>query len=430
LCATLINVGMASWFAERTGIAPSPLVNPLGVPLDETADRSWSISDPTIAALLGYTDGGLGPVGETAALNLSAVFRAVSLVAGAVGSLPLRTLQGSEGGRAVRVASFLDNPGGDRFTPVEWAEVIMGHLLLHGNAYLQHIRNGAGQMVALYPVHPAGISTEWDDTRPGGKVHKASGVNSRGEPFTESFDTRTMTQVMGPSLDGLVGISCLHAGRLSLGTALAGERSANRQFRNGAMIAGLVTPADQEQDLDEDEAKAVKAAVNKTMTGPEHAGDIAVMSKALKFQPWAQASRDAQFLESRVFSVDEVGRWFGVPPHLLGLTEKSSSWGQGIAEQNRGLARYTLSGWTGRIEQRVSRLVPVGRYAEFDYSAFVRPAPEDEARLLIEQVNAGLLTLNEARAVMNRAPLPGGDLPRVPAGAAPPGGGQDSEDDR
>jgi HK97 family phage portal protein len=429
-------MGLASWFAERNGLNLVAPVNPLGVPLDETEERSgsWSISDPTIAALLGYTDGGLGPVGETAAMNLSAVFRAVSLVAGAVGSLPLRTLQGSESGRATRTPSFLDNPGGDRFTPVEWAEVTMGHLLLHGNAYLQHIYDGNRRLVALYPVHPAGISAEWDDTRPGGKVFKASGVGADGQPFTQTFDSRTMTQVMGPSLDGLVGISALHAGRLSLGTALAGERSANRQFKNGAMIAGLVTPADQEQDLDEDEALAVKSVINKTMTGPEHAGDIAVLSRALKFQPWAQASRDAQFLESRVFSVDEVGRWFGVPPHLLGLTEKSSSWGQGIAEQNRGLARYTLSGWTGRIEQRVSRLLPAGRYAEFDYSAFVRPAPEDEARLLIEQVNAGLLTLNEARAVMNRGPLPGGDVPRTPAGAAPPdptpASGQDQEDDQ
>jgi HK97 family phage portal protein len=133
---------------------------------------------------------------------------------------------------------------------------------------------------------------------------------------------------------------------------------------------------------------------------------------------------DAQFLESRTFSVDEVGRWFGVPPHLLGLTEKATSWGQGIAEQNRGLARYTLQPWTSRIEQRLTRLISdPKRRAEFDYSTFVKPSPEDDANLTIAQVNAGILTLNEGRKRQNLPPLPadtGADLPRVPAGAAPP----------
>lgn len=423
-------MGLASWFAQRNGIVPAPPTVPEFAQEVRSGEFLDFTGNPTIAALLGYTDATAGTVGENAAMNLSAVFRAVSIVAGAVGSLPLRTLEGTEAGQARRVPSFLDNPGGDLYTPVEWAELTMVHLLLHGNAYLHHIRDGAGRLVAVHPVHPASVGTEWDDTRPGGKRFEVTLLTGphHADVRTETFDSRTMTQVMGPSLDGLVGMSALTCGRLSLSTGLAGERAANRTFRNGAMIAGLVTPADSETDLDEDEAKAVKSAVNSTMVGPEHAGDIAVMSKALKFQPWQQTGADAQFLESRVFSVDEVGRWFGVPPHLLGLTEKSSSWGQGIAEQNRGLARYTLSGWTGRIQARVSRLLPAARYAEFDYTAFVRPSPEDETRLLIDQMNAGLLTQNEARAVINRPPVPGGDTPRIPAGALDPNdrtGGQD-----
>jgi len=411
-------MGLASWFAERNGIAVPPPSHPLGI--DQVQERATvSIGDPAVLAVFGI-DAANGSVGETTAMNLSGVYRAVSLVAGAIGSLPLRTLTPGEDGQWSRTISFLDRPGGDRYTPAEWAELVMVHLLLHGNAYLQHIYAGAGQLVALYPVHPGVVTTEWDDSRPGGKVIKVSGMNSRGEPYAEEFDALTMTQVMGPSLDGLVGISALHVGRLSLGTGVAGERAANQQFKSGAMISGLVTPADQEQDMTPDQANDVRDALRQYVTGPSNAGKVAVMSKALKFSPWTMTATDAQFMESRLFSVDEIGRWFGVPPHLLGLTEKSTSWGQGIAEQNRGLARYTLQPWTNRIEQRVSLLLSAGRRAEFDYAQFVRPAPEDEIQLLIAQVNSGLLTLNEARAIRNLRPVTGGDAIRTPAGAAPP----------
>lgn len=414
--ATIVLMGLGArlltgrWSPSWTPPEPAP---------EPERRASYSIADPAVAALLGYQPLDGMHVSETTAMNLSGVFRAVSLVSGAVGSLPLRTLETDQDGQTRRVGSFLDDPGHGRYTPTEWAELSMVHLLLHGNAYLQHIYNGAGAITALYPVHPPCVAVDWDD-RPGGKKFEVSVMGPNGEPRSQTFDARTMTQIMGPSLDGLVGISALHAGRLSLGTGIAGEKAANRQFRNGAMISGLVTPADTEEDLSEDQAIQVKSMINQVISGPERAGDIAVMSQALKFTPWAMSATDAQFLESRLFSVDEIGRWFGVPPHLLGLTEKSTSWGQGIAEQNRGLARYTLTPWTNRIEQRMTRLLPSRRKAEFDYTAFVRPAPEDEIQLLIAEVNSGLLTLNEARAIRNMPPVPGGDAIRTPAGAAPP----------
>jgi HK97 family phage portal protein len=413
-------VGLASWFAERNGIATSPPAHPLGV--DTIDERAFSIGDPITAMILGITDPSLTTVSETTALNLSSVFRAVSLVAGAIKNLTLRTIETAPDGTTVPARSFLDNPGGDLYTPAEWAELVMVHLLMHGNAYLQHIRGGAGQLVALYPVHPTSVATTWDDTRPGGKRFEVSGLNHASEPFSQKFDADSMTQLMGPSLDGLVGISALHAGRLSMGTGVAGERAANTLFRSGATISGLVTPADNEADLTEEEATTVKAAVRKTMTGTENAGSIAVMSRALRFQSWQQSSRDAEFMASRLFSVDEVGRWFGVMPHQLGLTEKSTSWGQGIAEQNRGFARTTLRNWTTEIEQRCSRLLPPSRRAQFDYTDYLAPAPEDNIRLILAEINGGLLTPNEGRQILNLAPLSDGNTLRVPAGAADPGG--------
>lgn len=403
-------------------------------PKVEERSASYSIGDPALAMMMGYAPVGGTAVSPATALTLSAVYRAVSIVAGSVASLPLRTVEEDENGQKTSVSSFLDNPGGEWFTPFEWTELLMITMLMRGECFLQHMRNGAGGIAWLNPIAPENVDVRWDADRPGGKRFEVTIPAADGRESQKiTLDPSSMTQIMGLTLDGLRGISPIAAARMSLSTGLAGEKSANRQFTNGAMISGMVTP-DGDEDFEEADAKTIKETINRKVLGPENSGDIPVMNKRLKFTPWTMSAADAQFIESRTFSVDEVGRWLGVPPHLLGLTEKSTSWGQGIAEQNRGLARYTLQPWTSRIEQRLSRLVASPRrQAEFDYATFVKPSPEDEINLIVAQMNSGLLTPNEARKARNLPPLPGGDVPRLPAGSLPPeqaappeGGGQDA----
>lgn len=380
--------------------------------------RLGSIGDPETAALLGYAWPGSPVVSEQTALTLSAVYRAVSLVSGSIASLPLRTMDLRDG-RSVQARSVFDDPCkyGLRLTAFEWKELIAIHLLLHGNAYLQHITNGAGSLVGMIPLHPTQVTVELDSSAADGRRYKVA----TDDGAVLNMDSTKITHIMGFSLDGLRGVSAITMARMSMGTALSGDKAANRQFQNGGMISGIVTP-EGDDPLGVDEAKIVKQHINRVISGPENAGDIPVINRKLKFTPWTLSAADAQFLESRTFQIDEVGRWFGVPPHLLGLTEKSTSWGQGIAEQNRGLSRFTLSPWTSRIQERLS-LALTGKWVEFDYKSFVKPSPEDEIRLLIEQVNAGLLTLNEAREIMNLPSVTGGEKPRVPAGAADPNSG-------
>ena len=127
-----------------------------------------SVSDPALAAWFGATPGYSGViVGESTALSLSAVWRAVSLISGTIAQLPLRTLRDVDGTRT-RVNSFLDNPGGpDGPTPFEWTETVLVHLLLHGNAFLAHVYNGGGAIVALVPVHPLCVSVRAEPAAPG-----------------------------------------------------------------------------------------------------------------------------------------------------------------------------------------------------------------------------------------------------------------------
>ena len=380
----------------------------------QPANTNYSISDPYLAEWLsvGQPNYAGVAVGEHSALGVSAVYRAVSLISGTIAGLPMRTLRDVEGTRT-RVNSFLDDPGTTiGLTSFAWKETVLLHLLLHGNAYLEHIVNGAGSLAGLVPVHPQCVTVDWDETRPGLKRFDVT----LKDGTRQDYDASTMTQIMALSLDGLRGLSVIEVARNSLGTAIAGDRAAAKLFATGALHSGIVTP---EEDVTEDEAKTIKASLNAKTAGWENAGEIAVINRRLKFTPWTMSMEDAQFLQSRQFQIEEIARWYGVPPHLLMQTEKQTSWGTGVAEQNRGLARFSLAPWTSRIEQALSRLLPAPRFVEFDYAGLERPTPEQEIDLLIKQVEAGLMTVNEARRIRNMDPIDGGDTLRGQAAPAP-----------
>lgn len=378
---------------------------------------TYSVGDPTLAGLfqVGVPNFAGVEVNETSSLSLSTVYRAVSLIAGTVGSLPLCTVRDTGDGLRQKMGSLFDDPGGpDGLTPFSWKETVTAHLLLHGNAFLRHVYGGAGQLLALEPVHPLLVTIErplrGDDVRPrGGKWFRFTLVDGT----TARLDANNLTHIMGLSLDGIQGMSVVALARNGFGTALAGDRAAARMFSNGALIAGMVTP---DEDVDEDEAKVIKATIDAHASGWEHNGSLPVFNRRLKFTPWTMNAADAQFLESRQFSVREIARWFGVPPHLLMETSAASNWGTGVEQQNIGLGRYVLAPWTCRIEQRLSRLLPRPRFVEFDMHELERGTPAEEVALIISQLQAGLLTQNEARAMLNRPPLDAGPSPAQQAG--------------
>lgn len=378
---------------------------------------AYSVTDPRLAELFAgaWTPNYSGvEVTETSALALSAVFRAVALISGTVASLPMRTIRTNDVAHT-RIRSFLDDPGGpDGPTPFGWKETTLLHLTLHGDAFLAHIWNGLGLTVALEPIHPLAVSVRWATRQEresgevvGPKVYTATLCDGT----RATFDRRTMTQISYMSLDGLRGLSPIAIARNSLGTAIAGDRAAAKMFNSGALMSGIVTP--DGDDLDGDEAATIKAEINRNAGGWDNAAEIAVINRKLKFQPWTISAEDLQFIQSRQFQIEEIARWFGVPPHLLMQTEKQTSWGQGVESQNRAMGRTVLLPWTLRIEEALSRLLPRPQWVEFDFTGLERPTPEAEIGLLVQQTAAGLLTINEARAVRNLPPLPGGDVLRI-----------------
>lgn len=366
-------------------------------------------------------------VTEQSALGLSAFYRALSLISGTLASLSMPTYRDGKSGRE-KVGSIFDDPDGpDGQTVYEWKETAFLHLLLHGRAGALKVKSNAGGLLRLPLVHPMAFTT----TGPTAEDHRTGNLPKGGVWFQITLDTGKVVRydsddfwyVPGLSLDGQQGLSLLNYARLSLATSLAGDEAAGNMFANGCMISGLATP-DDEVDITDD-VPELRRQINNATSGYENAGKIAVINRRLKFTPWTMTASDAQFLQSRQFQIEEISRWTGVPPHLLMQTEKQTSWGTGVEMQDRALGRSVLNTWANRFEQRASRLVAGPRWCEFDFTALERPSPEKEIELLLAQLSAGLLTLNEARAIRNLPPLPEAPVPDSQGNGTPDEGAAD-----
>ena len=368
----------------------------------ERFSSTWSIGDPAFAAWLRGGDGSSELVTPYTVLGLSAVLRAVSVISTTIASLPLRTYE-REGNARVRVPSVFDDPypeapDDDGMTPFAWVETVLIHQLLWRDTFLWHeARDREGYVSAYRPILPDLISLKTTGRKKTFEYRDNGGV-------AQEVGREWVTHIPGPSLDGLRGHPMLAPARSIFAGAISGDKAAETTLRRGIRLAGLITPGDNEE-LDGEEAKEILEDLRARVVGHENAGDIAVINRRLKLQPWTPNNIEAQWHETRQAVLGEVGRLFGIPPHLLNDIEKQTSWGTGVAEQNLGLARFTLMGWTSRLEQALTRRLPRGQFVEFDYAGLFQGTPAQEIELLLKQVEGGLLTVDEARRIRNLPPL-------------------------
>lgn len=356
----------------------------------------WSIADKAFAGWWLGTDENGETVTPYTVLGLSAVMRAVAIISTTIAGLPLRTYE-RRGDDKVRVPSVFDDPypGIDGLTPFAWNETVLIHLLLWRNAYLWHDLDTQGR-ITYRPILPDAILKVSRDDR-GRRQFLYRDSNSD----EKTVGSEQITYIPGPSLDGLAGHPLLNAARAVFSAAISGDKGAQATLKRGVRIGGLVTPGDNEEDFDPAEGAAILETLRGKVMGRENAGDIALINKRLKLQPWTGNNVEMQWIETKQAVLGDIERLFGIPPHLMADTEKQTSWGTGVAEQNLGLARYTLRGWSDRIEQVLSRRLPDDQFCEYDYAGLLQGTPADEIHLLIDQVSAGLLTVDEARKIRN-----------------------------
>lgn len=365
------------------------------------------LTSATLLEWLGSSKSASGiNVTETSALGMSAVYQAVNLIAGTSASLPLHAYTADDDDVRTRVprsamsARLLANPHPD-LPAFEFWEIVYAHIALWGNAYLRKLRNQNGQIVELWPIHPARVKagrTSGD----GSKVYQIDG----GE--TEHTD-KTVLHIPGFGYDGICGVSPIRFARQNIGLALAAEQYGAALFGNGSLASGILQT---EQRLKQADADALKKRWRDKATGLDNAHDVVVLDAGAKFQQLSIPPEDAQFIESRRFQIAEVARMYGIPPHMLMETDRSTSWGTGIEQQNIGFVAYTLRRWLIRVEQRITKHLfdpAAGEFASYSVEGLLRGDSKQRAEFYTSMFHLGAYSTNDIRRLENRAPVDGGD---------------------
>lgn len=374
---------------------------------------SISLSDASLLTIFGGEPTVAGvQVNEPGAVSTSiAVYRAISLLAGLVAGLPLNAFRIRDKTR-VAVSALTDHEEAP-YTQYELWELVMTHLLGWGNSYCEKIRDGAGRVDSLRPINPDRVKPRLmppGDGMPALKVFEVTVTD--GQPPVPYTNYEIM-HIPGLGYDGLLGLSPIGVARQAIGISRAADDLAGRLYANGNLMSGILTT---DKTLTQDQADALKSRWREKMQGAKHAHDVAVLDTGTKFQTLTISPEDAQFLESRRWQTIEIARLYGIPPHLLGDVEKSTSWGTGIEQQNIGLVTYSVRPWLHRIEQRVSREIvsPSTQVARFDVNALLRGDAAARAAYYTQGIQWGWLTRNEARAGEEMQPIDGLDEPLTP----------------
>jgi len=303
--------------------------------------------------LMGGTTAGK-TVTERSAMQMTAVYSCVRILAEAVAGLPLHLYSykvdgGKEKALDHPLYHLLHDEPNPEMSSFVFRETLMTHLLLWGNAYAQIIRNGKDEVVALYPLIPNRMTVNrGDDGRLYYEYNRFSDeVNSKGSG-TVILSSRDVLHIPGLGFDGLVGYSPIAMAKNAIGMAIACEEYGAKFFANGAAPSGVLEHPGTIKD-----PKRVREAWQSQFGGSANSGKVAVLEEGMKYTPISISPEQAQFLETRKFQINEIARIFRVPPHMVGDLEKSSF--SNIEQQSLEFVKYTLDPWVIRWEQSLMR---------------------------------------------------------------------------
>lgn len=347
------------------------------------------------------------PVTADNALEVSAVWAAVRVISGTMATLPLPTYRYTDSGREharshplYRLLHTRPNP---ETTAFNFRETMQAHLLLYGNAFAEIERNGAGLPVALWPIHPALVRVE----RRAGKRFYI--VAAGTEEVVLSADA--MLHVQGFSLDGSLGLFPVHIARHSIGLAKAVEAFGASFFAHGTAPSGVL---EHPAALGPESAARLKENWARTQSGLSNAQRVVVLEEGMKWNPMGVPPEHAQFLESRKFSVSEVARVFGIPPHLIGDLERATF--SNIEAQGIEFVKFCIEPWARRWEQTLNTALfsDDTHYAEFNLEGLLRGDSASRAAFYSTLFSLGAISPNEIRQRENMNAVPGGDQRFVP----------------
>ena len=356
-------------------------------------------------------------VTERSAMQMTAVYSCVRILSEAVAGLPLHLYRYKEGGgkeKAIDLPLYRlmhDEPNPEMSSFV-FRETLMTHLLLWGNAYAQIIRNGKGEVIALYPLMPNKMRVDRDEN---GNLYYEY-VHSSDEADTMKNTTVRLTpynvlHIPGLGFDGLVGYSPIAMAKNAIGMAIACEEYGAKFFANGAAPSGVLEHPGVIKD-----PQKVREAWQSQFGGSQNANKIAVLEEGMKYTPISISPEQAQFLETRKFQINEIARIFRVPPHMVGDLEKSSF--SNIEQQSLEFVKYTLDPWVMRWEQSLSRALFTEEekktlFFKFNVEGLLRGDYQSRMNGYATARQNGWMSANDIRELENMDKIPaeqGGDL--------------------
>jgi HK97 family phage portal protein len=353
----------------------------------------------------------------SAAIGLSATWACVQLIAGTISSLPLMVYRTDANGiRTVAKDHPLyfvlhDSPNYDQ-TAVDFWEVMAASIELYGNAYAVMEKRSGGVLNALHPVRPDLMKVRRLDNGDLQYEWTENGVRSvkRGDD---------VLHIRGPIGDALSGTSTLSICRNVFDDAMAADSAASAMFENGVNPSGILSTK-PEVTLTKPQRDALEKHLAEKYMGSIRQGLPMLLDGGLTWSQLTINPVDAQMLESRKFSGEEICRIFGIPPGMVGFGDKSSNWGTGKEVDVLGFQKFTLRKRIKRIEQSLlKQLVPLaerraqGITIEFNFDALLRGDTEARYNAYEKAIRMGIATRNECRALENLPPIAGGDVVTV-----------------
>ncbi|WP_455830325.1 phage portal protein [Pseudomonas fluorescens] len=349
-------------------------------------------------------------VNDERSLQISTVFACVRLISSVSACLPLDVFE-TKGDDRSKVG--LDNPlarllryAPNQFmTAFDFRVAMTMQLCYYGNAYALIERNGVGDIISLVPL----MSVNMDVRLEGKRIV----YRYRRDAEYADFKQSDIFHLKGFGFNGLVGLSPIAFAAKTAGVAVAMEDQQRDFYANGAKSPQLLMTGDGKV-LNKEQRAQVEENFKEISGGPVKKR-LWILEGGFTTQAIGVSPQDAETMAARKFQVGELARFFGVPPHLVGDVEKSTSWGSGIEQQNIGFLQYTLDPylkiWEGCIQRWLVKPADVGRYhAEHNLDGLLRGDSTARAAFMGVMADKGLRTIDELRRLDNMPPVPGGNV--------------------
>lgn len=383
---------------KQPGRVKSALLNWLGVPISLTTGTFWE-------EWFGTSSSGKVVTADKA-IQLSAVWACVRLLSESISTLPLkiyvRQPDGSRKAATYHPAySILCRRPNSEMTPSRFMLMVVASICLRGNAFIEK-KFIANRLVSLVPLLPQNM------------VVKRLTTGALEYKYTENGNERVIPvknimHIRGFGLDGVCGMMPMKTGRDVIGSAMAVEESAAKIFEQGLQSSGFLSA---DNALTDDQRERLRGYM-ASFTGSKNAGKIMVLEGGLKYQGVTMNPEDAQMLESRAFSIEEICRWFRVPPFMVGHTTKQSSWASSLEGMNLQFLTHTLRPLLVNIEQEIGRCLLDSDdevFAEFSVEGLLRADSAGRAAYYTSALQNGWMSRNDVRRLENMPPIEGGDI--------------------